>query len=67
MFIIMHKDSPKVLFIKILNYLNTIFGDQHKAQRAVKTLHMMKQDLKESFLGFIPYFEKALANVEGME
>jgi hypothetical protein len=66
-FITTHRDSPKASSAKILDYLDTIFGDRHKVQRAVETLRTMKQSSKEPFSGFIPRFEKALADAGGMD
>jgi hypothetical protein len=66
-FITTHRDSPEASSAKILNYLDTIFGDRHKIQRAVETLRTMKQGLKEPFSSFIPRFEKVLADAGGMD
>jgi hypothetical protein len=66
-FTTMHRDSPEASSAKILDYLDTIFGDRHKVQRAVETLRTMKQSSKEPFSGFIPRFEKALADAGGMD
>jgi hypothetical protein len=46
--------------------LNSIFGDRYKAQRAVKTLRIIKQSFKKPFSVFLLRFEKALADAEGM-
>lgn len=66
-FITTHRDASDASSIKILDYLDTIFGDRHKAQRAVEILRTMKQGSKEPFSGFIPRFEKALADAGGMD
>ena len=66
-FITTHRDTTDASSVKILDYLDTIFGDRHKAQRAVETLRTMKQGPKEPFSGFIPRFEKALADAGGMD
>ena len=65
-FIMIHRDFFKASSIKILDYLNIIFGDRHKTQRAVETLHIMKQNSKKFFFGFILRFKKALIDAEGM-
>jgi hypothetical protein len=66
-FITTHRDAPDASSVKVLDYLDTIFGDRHKAQRAVEILRTMKQGPKEPFSGFIPRFEKALADAGGMD
>lgn len=65
-FITMNRDAPGVSAAPILDYLDGIFGDRHKAQRAVETLRTMKQGPKEFFSAFLPRFEKALADAGGM-
>ena len=61
-----HRDFFKTSFIKILNYLNIIFEDQHKAQRVIETLRIMKQDSKKFFSDFISRFKKTLTDAEEM-
>jgi hypothetical protein len=65
-FIIINKNIFNMFATRLLKYLNSIFGDRYKAQRAVKTLRTIKQSLKEFFSAFLPRFEKALADAERM-
>ena len=65
-FITTHRNDPGASAGQILEYLNTIFGDRHKAQRAVETLRTMKQREREAFSAFLPRFEKALADAGGI-
>jgi hypothetical protein len=65
-FITLNRDSPEASAAKLLGYLDAIFGDRHKAQRAVETLRTMKQGPRELFSAFLPRFEKALADAGGM-
>jgi len=65
-FITLKRDTPDASATCLLEYLEGIFGDRHKAQRAVETLRTMKQGPKEFFPAFIPRFEKALADAGGM-
>jgi hypothetical protein len=65
-FITVNRDAPDASATRLLDYLDSIFGDRHKAQRAVETLRTMKQNPKELFSAFLPRFEKALADAGGM-
>ena len=65
-FITVNRDAPDASATRMLDYLDSIFGDRHKAQRAVETLRTMKQGPKEPFSAFLPRFEKALADAGGM-
>ena len=65
-FITVNRDAPDASATRLLDYLDSIFGDRHKAQRAVETLRTMKQGPKELFSAFLPRFEKALADAGGM-
>ena len=65
-FITMNKNATNASATLLLNYLDGIFGDRHKAQRAAETLRTMKQSSKEPFSAFLPRFEKALADAGGM-
>jgi hypothetical protein len=65
-FITTHRDAQDASAFKILKYLDDIFGDRHKTQRAVESLRTMKQGPKEPFSDFLPRFEKALADAGGM-
>ena len=65
-FITQNRDSPDVSAGRLVQYLDAIFGDRHKAQRAVEALRTMKQGPKETFSAFLPRFEKTLADAGGM-
>ena len=65
-FITINRDSPDASAARLLGYLDAIFGDRHKAQRAVETLRTMKQSPKEAFSVFLPRFEKALTDAGEM-
>jgi DNA-binding protein H-NS len=65
-FIKVNRDTPDASAASILAYLDGIFGDRHKAQRAVETLRTMRQSPRELFSAFLPRFEKALADAGGM-
>ena len=65
-FISVNRDTPGASASKILKYLDDVFGDRHKTQRAVESLRTMKQSSKEAFSAFLPRFEKALADAGGM-
>jgi len=65
-FITMNRDALDASATCLLDYLDSIFGDRHKAQRAVETLRTMKQGPREPFSAFLPRFEKALADAGGM-
>jgi hypothetical protein len=65
-FITVNRDASDASATRLLDYLDSIFGDRHKAQRAVETLRTMKQNPKELFSAFLPRFEKALADAGGM-
>jgi len=65
-FITTGRSAPDASAAHLLDYLDSIFGDRHKAQRAVETLRTMRQGPKELFSAFLPRFEKALADAGGM-
>jgi hypothetical protein len=65
-FITLNRDAPDASATRMLDYMDSIFGDRHKAQRAVETLRTMKQGPTELFSAFLPRFEKALADAGGM-
>src|SRR5271163_4834248 len=65
-FITVNRDASNASATRLLEYLDNIFGDRHKAQRAVETLRTMKQGPRELFSAFLPRFEKALADAGGM-
>src|SRR5271163_3788646 len=65
-FITVNRDASDASATRMLDYMNSIFGDRHKAQRAVETLRTMKQGPRELFSAFLPRFEKALADAGGM-
>jgi hypothetical protein len=65
-FITVNRDAPDASAARMLDYLDSIFGDRHKAQRAVETLRTMKQGPKELFSAFLPRFEKALVDAGGI-
>jgi hypothetical protein len=65
-FITTKRDAPDASADLILEYLDGIFGDRHKTQRAVETLRTMKQGPNEFFSTFLPRFEKTLADAGGM-
>jgi len=48
-FIKVNRDTPDASAASILAYLDGIFGDRHKAQRAVETLRTMRQGPRELF------------------
>jgi len=62
----MQRDSPKAFATLLLGYLDAIFRDRHKAERAMETLRTIKQGLRELFSTLLPRFEKALADTGGM-
>jgi hypothetical protein len=63
-FITVNRDAFNIFATHLLNYLNSIFGDRYKIQRAVKILYTIKQSLREFFFVFYFYFKKALADAE---
>jgi hypothetical protein len=63
-FITINKDIFDASATRLLNYLNSIFDDRYKAQRAVEILYTMKQSFRKLFSIFLLYFEKALADTE---
>jgi hypothetical protein len=63
-FIIINKNIFNIFATRLLKYLNSIFGDCYKAQRAVETLYTIKQNLKKFFSAFLLRFEKALIDTE---
>jgi len=65
-FITVNRDAPDASTTRILDYMDSIFGDRHKAQCAVETLRTMKQGPTEPFSAFLPRFEEALADAGGM-
>lgn len=65
-FTTLHRDAPNASAALLVNYLDGIFGDRHKAQRAVETLRTLKQGPREPFSAFLPRFEKTLADAGGM-
>ena len=65
-FITTHRDAQDASASKILKYLDDVFGDRHKTQRAVESLRTMRQGPKEPFSDFLPRFEKVLADAGGM-
>jgi hypothetical protein len=65
-FIIVNRDAFDASATRLLDYLDSIFGDRYKAQRAVETLRTMKQGFRELFSAFLLRFEKALADAGGM-
>jgi hypothetical protein len=65
-FITANSDATDASATRLLDYLDSIFGDRHKAQRATETLRTMKQGPTELFSAFLPRFEKALADAGGM-
>src|SRR5271155_6082468 len=65
-FITVNRNAPDASATRLLEYLDSIFGDRRKAQRAVETLRTMKQGPKELFSAFLPRFEKAFADAGGM-
>ena len=65
-FITICKDHPEASIARLFKYLNAMFGDHTKAQRAVETLRTMKQGPRELFSAFLPRFEKVLAEAGGM-
>jgi hypothetical protein len=66
-FITLNRGAADASAARLLDYLEGIFGDRYKTQRAVETLRTMKQGPKELFSAFIPRFEKALADAGGMD
>jgi hypothetical protein len=65
-FITVNRDAFDAFAIQLLKYLNSIFGDRYKTQRAVKTLRTIKQSSREPFSAFLPCFKKALADAGGI-
>jgi hypothetical protein len=65
-FITVNKDAFDAFATRLLNYLNSIFGDRYKTQRAVEILRTIEQGFKELFFVFLFRFEKALADAEGI-
>jgi hypothetical protein len=65
-FITSYRDTIKATPSQILDYLDNVFGDRNKAQRAAETLRTMRQGPQELFSAFLPRFEKALADAGGM-
>jgi hypothetical protein len=65
-FITICKDHPEASIARLFKYLDAMFGDHTKVQRAVETLRTMKQGPRELFSAFLLRFEKVLAEAGGM-
>lgn len=52
---------------EFLAYLDTIYGDPNKKQRALQSLYNIRQKDTEIFANFLPKFESILANAGGSE
>jgi hypothetical protein len=64
-FITVNRDATNASATRLLDHLDSIFGDRYKAQRAMETLRTMKQGPKKLFSAFLPRFEKTLADAGG--
>jgi hypothetical protein len=65
-YITQNRDVPSISAESLIKYLDDIFGDRYKTQRAIETLRTMKQGVRELFSSFLPRFEKTLADAGGM-
>ena len=65
-YITQNRASPTASGMALLEYLDTIFGDKHKKQRATEALRTIRQKSQEPFATFLPRFEKVLADAGGM-
>ena len=62
-----HRNSPRASGFALLEYLDSVFGDRYKKQRAIDELRTLRQRPQEPFAAFLPRFERVLADAGGMD
>ncbi|KAF2835751.1 hypothetical protein M501DRAFT_1019738 [Patellaria atrata CBS 101060] len=56
------KDSPNPY--RLLERLNILYGERNRRQKAIQSLHSIRQRDNETFIAFYPRFEREIANAD---